>query len=203
MLGFIGIARSAPSSVTFFCPIARGLRRLSSNPKDANITHKVYFDVQIGSKDEGRIVLGLFGDVVPQTVENFRALATGEQGFGYAGSRFHRIIRDFMIQGGDIDGLDGRGGKSIYGRMFPDENFKVAFEGTGVLGMANAGPNTNGSQFFITTVPCPWLTGKHVVFGRVLEGYEVVKQLEATATGRADKPVEECRIQACGEIVEE
>ncbi|KAL3130719.1 hypothetical protein ABBQ38_000068 [Trebouxia sp. C0009 RCD-2024] len=185
-------------------PRVRNVRRNEANPL-------VYFDVAIsggptGTVDLGRVIFELYNDIAPKTAENFRQLCTGEAGTGkvtglplqFKGSPFHRIIKGFMIQGGDFSNKDGTGGESIYGAKFEDETFELTHDKPGLLSMANSGPNTNGSQFFITTVPTPHLDGKHVVFGQVLQGYGVVRELEGVATEENDKPTYQCFIQDCG-----
>jgi peptidylprolyl isomerase len=160
----------------------------------------VYMDIAVDRERAGRIIIKLFDDVVPKTCLNFRCLATGEKGFGYEGSVFHRIIPSFMVQGGDIDHQNGKGGRSIYGGKFPDENFKIRHSKPGLLSMANSGPDTNGSQFFVITDPngTPHLDGKHVVFGEVIDGMDLILDIESLGSGDG-KPRREVRILECGE----
>jgi len=164
-------------------------------------TSNCYFDISIGGVDAGRIIFKLYDDKTPKTSANFRALCTGEKGFGYKDSPFHRIIPEFMCQGGDFTNQNGTGGKSIYGEKFKDENFLVKHTKKGLLSMANAGPNTNGSQFFITTVPCPWLDGKHTVFGEVADedSYKVVAAMEKVGSS-SGAPKKKIIITGCGVV---
>ncbi|KAG5280456.1 hypothetical protein AALO_G00060220 [Alosa alosa] len=160
---------------------------------------KVFFDLTANGQQVGRVIMELRADVVPKTAENFRQLCTGAPGFGYKGSTFHRVIPDFMCQGGDFTNHNGTGGKSIYGNKFADENFTLKHTGPGILSMANAGPNTNGSQFFICTDETTWLDGKHVVFGSVVEGMDIIRKVESYGS-KSGKTSAKIVVANCGQL---
>lgn len=160
----------------------------------------VFFDIFIGDQSAGRIKIELYSDIVPKTAENFRQYCTGEhrinlQPIGYKDAIFHRVIKDFMIQGGDFINADGTGSQSIYGKSFEDENFTVKHDSAGLLSMANSGKDTNGCQFFITLQKCDFLDGKHVVFGKVVDGMLTVRKIENVPTGQNNRPKMTVRIK--------
>uniref|UniRef100_T1J488 Peptidyl-prolyl cis-trans isomerase n=1 Tax=Strigamia maritima TaxID=126957 RepID=T1J488_STRMM len=171
------------------------------NSSSADVTDKIFFDVDIDGEDAGRIVIGLFGDIAPKTVKNFVTLATtGHDGNTYKGTAFHRVIKDFMIQGGDLAARDGSGSISIYGPKFDDENFKINHWKAGLISMANAGKNTNGCQFFITTTTTSWLNGRHTVFGSVIDGMDVVRKIEDLQVDSDDHPKKSVIIKESGSL---
>ena len=194
LMAIVCVSSSAPSSVA------------AQDVNTAKVTNTVFFDVEIGGEPAGRVEIGLFGDVVPETAENFRALCTGEKGntasgipLHYKGSKFHRVIPGFMCQGGDFTRGNGTGGESIYGEKFKDENFKLSHTQPLLLSMANAGPNTNGSQFFITTAATPHLNGKHVVFGKIVAGEDIIRGIEKQGS-RSGKTMSDIVIADSGEL---
>ena len=197
------MAATAPTSTVSYLSFAE-----NSNTADGTVNPRVFMDLQIGGRRAGRLVFELFADIVPKTCENFRCLCTGERGLArksgkalhFKNTLFHRVIKGFMMQGGDFQNFNGTGGESIYGGKFEDENFVNIHNGAGVLSMANAGKNTNGSQFFISFRKAEHLDGKHVVFGRVVEGMELVKECEEVETGENDRPLDPIIIARCGEL---
>ncbi|XP_030450634.1 peptidyl-prolyl cis-trans isomerase CYP21-1 [Syzygium oleosum] len=207
LLAFLALSVLLVFAFSFSFSFSFSRQRGDQVEEEPEITHRVYLDVDIDGQHLGRIVIGLYGKVVPKTVENFRALCTGEKGksarrkkLHYKGTPFHRIISGFMIQGGDIIYGDGRGYESIYGGTFADENFRIKNSHAGVISMVNSGPDSNGSQFFITTVKASWLDGEHVVFGRVIQGMDTVYVIEGGAGTYNGKPRKKVIIADSGEI---
>ena len=207
----MGTSTAIMSALAAAAKSASQLFSFAENANTADETYhnpRVFIDVQIGGRRAGRLVIELFADVVPRTAENFRCLCTGERGLGMKTAKalhlrntiFHRVIKGFMMQGGDFQHMNGTGGESIYGGKFEDENFNMVHNGAGVLSMANAGKNTNGSQFFITFRKTEHLDGKHVVFGRVVEGMEIVHEIEQCETGEGDRPLDPIIVAKCGEL---
>ncbi|KAG7201477.1 hypothetical protein KM043_004237 [Ampulex compressa] len=183
---------SVPTSQIVLIPLKGTRLRTMGLPR-------VFLDLNADDKPLGRVIIELRSDVVPKTAENFRALCTGEKGFSYKGSTFHRVIPNFMCQGGDFTNHNGTGGKSIYGEKFEDENFDLRHTGPGILSMANSGRNSNGSQFFITTIKTTWLDNKHVVFGSVVEGMDVVRKVESYGS-QSGKTHQKIIVANCGQL---
>jgi peptidyl-prolyl cis-trans isomerase B (cyclophilin B) len=188
--------------LTVFTILVLICQALEDPPKKGpKITDIVWFDIKVGKNEPQRVEIGVFGATVPKTAKNFIELAKKPVGEGYKGSKFHRVIKDFMIQGGDFTKGDGTGGRSIYGEKFADENFKLQHYGAGWLSMANAGKDTNGSQFFITTKQTSWLDNRHVVFGKVIKGMNTIRNVESSRTDSRDKPIDDVVIVDSGHEV--
>lgn len=202
------LTRIVASSLLICSPFLSSISFAKADAKEGSAHPKCFFDITIDGKPEGKIVMELYTDIVPKTAKNFLEICKGEkndankEGLTYKNSVFHRVIPQFMLQGGDITNGNGTGGKSIYGEKFADENLqesKLRHEGPGILSMANAGPNTNGSQFFITTVATPWLDGKHVIFGKVVEGLDLVKKIESFGS-QSGTPSKKIVVSNSGEV---
>lgn len=201
MKNFFAIVSAAISIVTLFAVQANAMMDFEK------ITKKVFLDIEIEGGESGRITIGLFGITAPRTTDNFRALCTGEKGIGkegkplhYKGAIFHRVVPKFMMQGGDITDNNGDGGESIYGKYFEDEHFALKHHGPMYVSMSNSGPNTNNSQFFITFKKAPWLDGKHVIFGKVIEGEKIVRLVEKEGNKKDGVPKSKITIVDSGEL---